>query len=521
MWTRGWREEIWSRLDQPWDLVVIGGGITGAGILAEAVRHGKRALLVEAQDFASGTSSRSTKLVHGGLRYLRQGQFLVTRKSVKERERLMSEGHGLVDDLGFFLSAFPGDEMPKWAYGMGLMMYDALAWKWAHEKYSREELLAAVPQLAGSEVLGGYRYYDAQTDDARLVLRVMREAVRAGGTALSYAKVTSLLRTADGHVRGVVLSDTAPGGTRTAEVEATVVINATGAWADDVRAHVGGEKRLRRIRGSHLTFPHHRLPVPEAVSLIHPRDGRAMFAIPWEGVTIVGTTDIDHPSLDEEPCIAASEVEYLLEACARAFPTSELREADVITTWAGVRPVIDTGKKDPSKESREHAIWKEDGLLTITGGKLTTFAVMARDALGEVEAELGELEERTRIFAKPPEDVRWPSAMDEGRRIRTLGRYGADAAAIVADAALCEPIGGSIAHWAELRHAARDEGVVTLSDLLLRRVRLGLLLPRGGQDHMAEIRAVAQPELGWDDATWEREQADYAATWAKAYSLPR
>src|SRR4051795_13674775 len=176
MWTRGHRDEIWSRLrgnpsgsSEKWDLIVIGGGITGAGILGEAARHGKKALLIEAQDFSSGTSSRSTKLVHGGLRYLRQGQFLVTRKSVKERERLMSEGKGLVDPLAFSLAAFPGDQMPKWMYGVGLAMYDALAWKWAHEGQSKSEIIKRIPPLTGSKVLGGYRYFDAQTDDSRLV----------------------------------------------------------------------------------------------------------------------------------------------------------------------------------------------------------------------------------------------------------------------------------------------------------------------------------------------------------------
>src|SRR6476469_5680545 len=156
MWLRGFRDEIWSRLDQPWDLVIVGGGITGAGILGEAVRNKKRALLVEADDFASGTSSRSTKLVHGGLRYLRQGQFLVTRKSVRERERLMEEGAGLVNPLAFCLASFPGDEMPKWMYGVGLAMYDALAWKWSHEAQSRNEIIHRVPALAGSKVEGGY-----------------------------------------------------------------------------------------------------------------------------------------------------------------------------------------------------------------------------------------------------------------------------------------------------------------------------------------------------------------------------
>ena len=154
MWQTGYRDEIWSRLGEPWDLIVVGGGITGAGILGEAVRHGKRTLLVEAQDFSSGTSSRSTKLVHGGLRYLRQGQFLVTRKSVRERERLMNEGVGLINPLAFSLAAFPGDQMPKWMYGVGLAMYDALAWKWAHERKSKQQLVDLIPPLTGSAVTG-------------------------------------------------------------------------------------------------------------------------------------------------------------------------------------------------------------------------------------------------------------------------------------------------------------------------------------------------------------------------------
>jgi glycerol-3-phosphate dehydrogenase len=200
MWAAGFRDEIWSRLDQSWDLVIVGGGITGAGILGEAARLGKKVLLVEAQDFSSGTSSRSTKLVHGGLRYLRQGQFLLTRKSVRERERLLDEGKGLITALPFSLTKFPGDQMPKWMYGVGLAMYDVLAWKWAHEPLSKAELLKAVPALSGSTVQGGYRYFDAQTDDARLVLRVLREAVRDGGTAINYAKAEKLLRSNDGRV---------------------------------------------------------------------------------------------------------------------------------------------------------------------------------------------------------------------------------------------------------------------------------------------------------------------------------
>ncbi len=528
MWTCGYRDQIWSRLaatgggEAPWDLLIIGGGITGAGILGEAARHGIKALLVEARDFSSGTSSRSTKLVHGGLRYLRQGQFLVTRKSVKERERLMAEGKGLVDPLGFSLAAFPGDQMPKWMYGVGLAMYDALAWKWAHEAQSKAEMVHRIPPLGSSAVQGGYRYFDAQTDDSRLVLRVLREAVKHGGTAINYVRADKLLRTADGKVRGVVLKDMAPdGNARTKEVLAKVVINATGAWADELRGELGREKRLRKIRGSHLTFRAYRLPLPEAVSLLHPRDRRAVFAIPWEGVTIFGTTDVDHGDLSEEPCISQSETEYLLEAATKAFPGLELTEKDIISTWSGVRPVIDTGKRDPSKESREHAIWKEDGLLTISGGKLTTFVVMARDALAAVAEELGELGPRTRIFDEEPSDIAWPSSIDAAARLRLTGRFGSEVGDIAKDTELAHAIPGSIALWSELRMAARAEAVVTLDDLLLRRVRLGLLLPNAGLDHIDTIRKIAQPELGWDDAKWERQLAAYKTVWKKAYSSPK
>jgi glycerol-3-phosphate dehydrogenase len=520
MWKNGFRDEIWSRLGEPWDLVVIGGGITGAGILSCGARAGKKVLLVEAQDFSSGTSSRSTKLVHGGLRYLRQGQFLLTRKSVRERERLMEEGKGLVDPLGFSLAAFPGDQMPKWMYGVGLAMYDALAWKWAHEAQSKAEMLRRVPALAGSKVQGGYRYFDAQTDDSRLVLRVLRESVRLGGTAINYARADKLLRTTDGKVRGVVLRDTAPGASRTAEVKAKAVINATGAWADELRAELGQAKRLRRIRGSHLTFSAKRLPLPEAVSLLHPRDHRAVFAIPWEGVTILGTTDVDHGSLDEEPAISHAETEYLLEAVTRAFPSAEIGPKDVISSYSGVRPVIDTGKKDPSKESREHAIWKEDGLTTITGGKLTTFALMARDVLAAIEDQIGELGDVPRIFEPNVEGLSWPTEMTEPERVRLLGRYGTEAGAIARDKDGAGRIGDSIVHYSELRHAARNEGVVTLSDLFLRRARIGLLLPKGGLEHIDAIKSIVLPELGWDEAKWTRELAAYEKTWRAAYGPP-
>jgi glycerol-3-phosphate dehydrogenase len=509
-------------LSEPWDVVVIGGGITGAGVLLQAVQQGLRVLLVEAKDFAYGTSSRSTKLVHGGLRYLRQGQFRMTRKSLRERERLLREAPGLVEDLCFSLAAFPGDGVPPWMYGLGLAVYDALAGKWQHEKLSGEQLLALHPLLKGSGVQSGYCYHDANTDDARLVLRVLREATRAGGVALNYARVEGLLRDAAGLVCGVRIRDEAPGPDRgrAAEVTCKVTVNAAGVWADELRTQAGAPPRMRKIRGSHLSFLHERLPAPGALSLLHPEDGRAVFVVPWEGVTIFGTTDKDHaPSLAEEPRITDEEVDYLLRCVQRAFPSRELSHADIIGTWAGVRPVIDTGKRDPSKESREHAIWHENGLLTVAGGKLTTFALMARDTLEAVAPVLGSPDRRARVFSEPTGHEHWPAELDEAMRIRLLGRYGPDANLLSANhASLFTRIGTTPALWAELVHAARHEAVVHLEDLLLRRVRLGFLLPRGGLDQIARIRELAQPALGWDDARWLSEQRAYEQLWAQAYS---
>lgn len=520
MWDRDSRSATWQQLSGPWDVVIVGGGITGAGVLHQAVQQGLRAVLVEAKDFAYGTSSRSTKLVHGGLRYLRQAQFKVTHESLRERERLMREAPGLVNDLGFSLASFPGDSVSSWKYGLGLAIYDMLAGKWQHQKLSRTEMMELHPELSGSDVLSGYLYHDARTDDARLVVRVLREATRAGGVAINYARVTELVRDASGHVHGVRIVDEAPGPDRgrTTELRGKVTVNATGVWADELRTQAGAKPRMRKIRGSHITFRYDRLPVPGALSLLHPGDGRSVFVVPWEGVTIFGTTDKDHaPSLSEEPRITDEEVDYLLACVQRAFPSLALTHADVIGSWAGVRPVINTGKADPSKESREHAIWNENGLLTVAGGKLTTFALMARDTLKAVAPVLGKLGPRTRVFEAPHEPA-WPTALDDEARLRVLGRYGRDATALAAeDAALWTPIGDSLATWAELVHAARHEAIVHLDDLLLRRVRLGFLLPRGGLDHVERIRALAQPALGWDDARWASELAAYTKMWTHSY----
>ena len=524
-WTKGWRDTVWSELDQPWDLLIIGGGITGAGILRQAAHAKLRVLLVEADDFASGTSSRSSKLVHGGLRYLKNAQFRITLESVREREYLVKQGRGLVNRLGFLYACLEGDPMPGWVFGAGLIIYDLMAKQWSHRSYDAYDMRGLCPPLTTSALRGGYRYFDANTDDARLVLRLLRESVADGAQALNYARVDSLLRTQNGQVCGAVLRDTSGESERQIEVQAKVVINATGAWADQLRGNLERKPRLRPLRGSHLVLPFHRLPIARAVSFMHPRDGRPVMAIPWEGALIFGTTDVDHESnLLTDPSISSSEAEYLLEALRSVFPEQDLTFSDVISTYSGLRPVVNTGKADPSKESREHAIWDENGLLTVSGGKLTTFRIMARDALKAVRKHLGHIPfdlDTPVLDSFPPEaesqfaETKLPPA----GQLRLLARYGIRSAQTFLADTSHETIPNTSYLWAELRQAARAEGVVHLDDLLLRRVRLGLLAPNGGMDLLPRIRALVQPELGWEDARWEKESREYSELWNASYRL--
>ncbi|MCA9867424.1 MAG: glycerol-3-phosphate dehydrogenase/oxidase [Anaerolineae bacterium] len=536
VWNAAYRREIWSTLSNgAWDLVIVGGGITGAGILREAARLNLRTLLVEQSDFAWGTSSRSSKLVHGGLRYLKTGQVALTHASVQGREQLLAEGSGLIDPLGFLLAQYENDGAGggRLIYGAGLTVYDLMAQQWSHRYYSPQDFQMMAPYIAPTGLRGGFQYQDAQTDDARLVLRVMREAADEGGVAINYVRAERLLFDGTDEPTGVRLRNVPDGST--VDVTARVIINATGAWADTLRKQVGGEERIRPLRGSHLIFPAWRFPLAQAVSFMHPVDGRPVFAFPWEGVTLVGTTDVDcPPPLDNDPSITADEVAYLLAAVAGHFPALNLTHEDVLATFAGIRPVIGSGKDDPSDESRDHVIWSESGLLTVTGGKLTTFRQVARQALEAVCVRLDDqgTEAGKSRLARLHEGAPILRPLDDGGAIleplpgvvrqRLLGRYGADAAALVAAAqpGEMESIAGTVALWAELRWAARAEAVVHLDDLLLRRVRVGLLAPKGGVHHLRRIRRIVQPELGWDDTRWEAEASAYQKLIDAAYSLP-
>lgn len=556
------------------DLLVIGGGIAGAGVALEAARRGVSVLLVEARDFAWGSSSRSSKLVHGGLRYLREGAFGLTRESVRERGRLLYDAPGLVEPQRFLIGHYAGRSPSRREMAVGLAIYDAMAGERTRAFHSPAQVRELAPHVATEGLLGASAYLDAKTDDARLVMRVLQEAQRHGARVVNRAAVRSLLRAGDADSPMSSLLPLSPGGASgvkpgtvvgariegagfTGHVRARCVINATGFWADGLRRGLGAAM-LRPLRGSHLVFPSWRLPVGHSVSLMHPRDGRPVFATPWEGMALVGTTDLDHADdPDVEPSITREETAYLMEALRHAFPRLDLRASDAVCSFSGVRPVVDDrcAGRDPSKAPREHVVLDEQGLVTVTGGKLTTFRVNALDALRHAARYLGVERPRSDfaptlvagdeagapgadaaasmtaadfdyrladpIFA-PPALPPGAARLPHGLRQRLLGRHGANAGALLSEAASADldAVPGTTTPWAELHWALRHEQVRFLDDLLLRRTRLGLLLPDGAAALLPALEPVAREALGWGAGEW-RDQCDrYGRLIAKAYSVP-
>ncbi|MBB2496455.1 glycerol-3-phosphate dehydrogenase/oxidase [Aquipseudomonas ullengensis] len=521
-WNAAWRAQVLPELAQrDWDLIVVGGGITGAGILREASRRGWRCLLLEQRDFAWGTSSRSSKMVHGGLRYIAKGQIGLTRDSVHERQRLLDEAPGLVDPLGFLFPHYQGGFPGPRVFGGLLAVYDALAGRRNHLYYPLQQLRYLMPGIREDGLSGATRFFDAVTDDARLVMRVLGEARIDGGEALNGLRVVELLRE-DGRVIGLQAEDSESG--QRFSFRARAVAQATGAWADGLRRKDGRE-HIRPLRGSHLLLPHWRLPVAQALSFMHPQDRRPVFVFPWEGATVIGTTDLDHAdSLDHDARITAPEVDYLLAACVSQFPAAGVTRSDVLSTWAGVRPVVSTGddSKQPSDEKREHALWIEPGCVTLAGGKLTTFRLLALEVLRACAGFVGKAvdDQGQAVFRRS--DAVLPLDLGPAMRLRLAGRHGQ---ALPRLAALIGELGGtrigdSDTLWAELALACDEELVLQLDDLLLRRTRIGLLLPEGAAAELPRIRALCQPRLGWSDARWGEQQQRYLALWANCYSLP-
>jgi glycerol-3-phosphate dehydrogenase len=509
---------------QTWDLLIIGGGITGAGILREAAQQGLRALLVEQNDFASGTSSRSSKLVHGGFHYLGRLQFGLVRDAVRERERLLRDSNGLVDSIEFLVPIFAGERIPHWVFMTALCTYQAFAGRVAIPRLLPPiEARRRVPDLSDA-LIRAYSFGDARVDDARLVLSVLRDAQRSGGRALNYLAATEFLRNARGEVIGAALEDRISG--ETVEVNARAVVNATGPWADRLRQKLGAPSRLRLIAGSHILFDGSRLPVSDAIAARHPDSNRSMHVVPWEGVTIVGTTHVERDGPEgQDPGITLEEFEYLISGVQHLFPNLGITEHDVLSTFTGVRPIVDRQSGDPGNASRDLAIWDDDGLLTVAGGKMTTFRLTALRVLKRLRYRVKPSLKSRRVDGRGS----WPSDFNSDElpfdpcwARRLLSRYGPEGLYAIA-AMPCddrEALAGQCVLWGELRWAAREEHVHHLDDLLLRRVRIGVTTPHGGLLWSDRIRDVVKPELGWDDARWNREVDDYRKIWRRSHGPP-
>jgi glycerol-3-phosphate dehydrogenase len=507
-----------------WDLIIIGGGITGAGVFREAARMGLSVILIEQRDFAWGTSSRSSKLVHGGLRYLKEGHFKMTKIAVEERERLLKEAPGLVEPLGFLLPIYEDQRPGKRTIQVGLSLYDIMARERQHHYYEREKFKQMVPHINSSGLKGGFEFLDAQVDDSRLVLRLINEAAASGACALNYVAVNRINRNDAGQVVGVNVSDVETLENRT--FWSPAVINATGSWAEKLHPSPEPLRHLRPLRGSHLVFPADALPLTKGFSFIHPADKRAVFVVPWEGAVLVGTTDLDHTAnLSVEPTITEEEVIYLMRGVQAMFPALAISLQDCLCAFAGIRPVLSEGKLKPSEESREHVVWISDGLITVTGGKLTTFRRLAMDALKAAKPYLPpdtSLNRKAPAFDEVPQKPPLGYGLTPPIWRRLYGRYGMAAETIVRKAKPRDLsiVPGTHTLWAELPYVAQNEQIRHLTDLLLRRVRIGLLTPEGGKAYLKRIRKLCQNVLPWDRRRWKKEINTYLEHWLYAHALP-
>ena len=492
------------------DVAIVGGGATGLGCAVDAASRGYRTLLVERADFAEGTSSRSTKLVHGGVRYLARGDVRLVREALRERGRLLANAPHIASTRAFAVPAYSWWEKPY--YGAGLFAYDRLAMSLGvghTQLLSEDEYLERVPTARRDGLDGGVLYYDGQFDDARLAVALARTAANLGAVVLNHTACVGLAKTG-GRIDGLQLRDAEDGEESTAR--ARVVVNATGVWADAVRRLDVASARpmLEPSRGAHVVLDRAFLPGETAVMVPKTDDGRVLFAIPWQGKTVVGTTDVpvDGPSYEPQP--DADEVDYILEHAGRYLSPAPTRD-DVRAVWAGLRPLI----SDPDAEgtaalSREHVVTiSEAGLVTVTGGKWTTYRVMAEDAIDHAA-------ERAGLDANPSDtaDLRlhgWlPDALLEDG---PFAAYGSDAAALrqlVEDAPeLGEPVHARLptVTGAEIVWAAREEQARTAADALARRTRGLFLDTDASAEAAARVAALVAQETGRDSA-WEAEQVE-------------
>jgi glycerol-3-phosphate dehydrogenase len=517
------RSDMLARIDQrrdPWDLVVIGGGATGVGIAVDAASRGYDVLLLEQHDFGKGTSSRSTKLAHGGVRYLEQGNIALVMEALKERGLLRQNAPHLVSNLAFVVPNYDWWEAPF--YGLGLKIYNALAGKYgfgSSEILTRDETLARLPTIKTDGLRGGVVYFDGQFDDTRLLINLVQTAAEQGATLANYVRVVGITKGDDGFIDGVVAADQETG--RQWTITARVVINATGAFSDSVRrlAEPDVSTLIAPSQGVHLVFDESFLSSESAIMVPHTSDGRVMFAIPWHGHTLVGTTDtpITTPTLEPRPM--DEEIAFILETAGQYLRKAPTRD-DILSVFVGIRPLVKSGDgKLTAALSRDHTThFDASGLLTTAGGKWTTYRNMAEHTVDQA-ADFARLAERPCVTRS----LNIHGFHSNADRFGTLSVYGSDAPGIQdlmrLSPPLATPLHAQLPYTgAEVIWAARHEMAQTVEDVLARRTRALFLNARAAESMAPEVARLMATELGWNESRRETEVAEFSAL-AKTYRV--
>ena len=512
------RSEMWGRFEahpNPWDMIVVGGGATGVGVAIDAASRGYDVLLLEQSDFGKGTSSRSTKLAHGGVRYLEQGNIGLVMEALKERGLLLQNAPHIVHDLAFVVPNYDWWEAPF--YGLGLKLYQLLAGKYgfgATRILSREETLQHLPTLKTEGLRGGAVYYDGQFDDARLLIHMVATAYEQGATPLNYVEVTGLTKDTQGFVNGVTVRDAETGNEFRAA--AKVVVNATGAFSDALRlqAEPTATPMMVPSQGIHLVFDKSFLQGESAVMVPHTSDGRVLFAIPWHGHTLVGTTDTPIPKPTLEPEATDQEIEFIL-ATAAQYLAKPPKRSDVLSVFAGIRPLVGSsnaasGAVRTAALSRDHIVHIDrSGLITVCGGKWTTYRHMAEDCVDQA-ATLAQLPEKPCVT----HHLHIHGFQDDAKPSDPLTIYGSDAREIrkliETDAQLGEPLHPALPHIkAEVVWAARHEMAGTIEDVLARRTRALFLNARAAQEMAPAVADLMAKELDWSEPEQTRQLATF------------
>jgi glycerol-3-phosphate dehydrogenase len=495
-----------------YDICVVGGGITGAAIARDAALRGLKVLLVEKDDFASGTSSRSSKLVHGGVRYLEMFEFKLVFEATRERARLWKLAPHLVTPMPFVFPTFHSSRVPLWKLNLGLWLYDILSLfrsPTLHKKWNKAATLKNEPALRSQDLVGSIFYWDGATDDALLTLSNILDARETGATILNRLQVTAIHWNQDVSQRPdafqqIELLDTScTGQGQTHSAKARTVISATGPWTDEFLAKTKTAKKplLAVTRGSHIVVPFDRLPSRHAIVLFHPKDGRVLFTIPWENFTVIGTTDVYSEENPDLVHVTAEETQYLVEAANSYFPACHIKTSDVVSTWSGLRPLLaPPDKASASQVSREHHIeWFDPGLLVIAGGKLTTHREMAEQA---VDATI----QHTLNWSKPIANHIEPSETRHRPLPRSL--YPLQANEKISSHALGKTEAGRLT-MADVEGICRTQMVQSLEDLFVRRTQIFYKEELNGWLLIPKLKSTLCKELGWSEEIWNLEVAAY------------